>query len=106
MLLLVSEPHWSVSYWLLEVFLSNTTNMPPEREASPNMQLYNLAVEKAGAGKEEAKRSCHGAQWVQSLWLDCWKDCLVSVINGRGTWRQERGRGFCGKTVQLECTTL
>lgn len=27
---------------------------PPEREASPDLQLHNLAVEKAGVGEEEA----------------------------------------------------
>lgn len=46
MLSLVIEPHWSVvAYWLLEGLLSYTTNMPPEREASPNLQHYNLAIE-------------------------------------------------------------
>lgn len=55
MLSLVIEPHWSVeAYVLLEGLLSYTTNMPPEREASPNLQHYNLAIEKARAGKEEA----------------------------------------------------
>lgn len=34
--------------------LSYTTNMPPEREASPNLQHYSLAIEKARLGKEEA----------------------------------------------------
>ena len=41
---------------LLEGLLSYTTNMPPEREASPNLQQYNLAIEKARrVGKEEAR---------------------------------------------------
>lgn len=83
MLSLVIEPHWSaVAYGLLEGFLSYTTNMPPEREASPDLQHYNLAIEKARGWEGGGRSSCHGAQWVQSLWLECWKDCLVSVING------------------------
>lgn len=48
MLSLVIEPHWSVvAYGLLEGLLSHTANMPPESEASPNLQHYNLAIEKA-----------------------------------------------------------
>ncbi|KAI9530704.1 hypothetical protein NQZ68_000195 [Dissostichus eleginoides] len=31
-----------------------STNMAPEREASPDLQHYNLAIEKASVGKEEA----------------------------------------------------
>ncbi len=56
MLSLVIEPHWSVvAYGLLEGLLSYTANMPPEREASPNLQQNNLAIEKARVGKEEAR---------------------------------------------------
>lgn len=51
MLSLVTDPHWSVVAYRL---LSYTANMPPEREASPNLQHYNLAIEKARVGKEEA----------------------------------------------------
>lgn len=40
---------------MLEGLPCYTTNMPPEREASPNLQHYNLAIEKARAVKEEAK---------------------------------------------------
>jgi len=40
---------------MLEGLPHYTTNMPPEREASPNLQHYNLAIEKAKAGKKEAK---------------------------------------------------
>lgn len=42
-------------YRMSEGLLRYTTNMPPEREASPNLQHYNLAIEKAKAGKEEAR---------------------------------------------------
>lgn len=56
MLSLVIEPHWSVvAYRLLEGLLSHAANMPPEKEASPNLQHYNLAIEKASVGKEEAR---------------------------------------------------
>ena len=56
MLSLAIQPHWSVvAYGLLEGPLSYTTNIPPEREASSNLQDYNLAIEKARAGKEEAR---------------------------------------------------
>lgn len=55
MLSFVIEPHWSVvAYGLLEGRLSYTTNMAPETEASPDLQHYNLAIEKASVGKEEA----------------------------------------------------
>lgn len=54
MLSLVIEPHWSVvAYRLLEGLLSYTTNMPPEREASPNLQHYNLAIENKGLGRRQ-----------------------------------------------------
>lgn len=102
MLSLVIEPHWSVvAFRLLEGLLSYNTNMPPEREASPNLQHYNLAIEKAKGWEGGGKRSCHGAQWVQSLWLECWKDCLVSVINGLGTRRQERGEAYVARLCNL-----
>lgn len=39
---------------MLKGLLRYKTNMPPEREASPNLQHYNLAIEKKRAGKEEA----------------------------------------------------
>ena len=38
----------------LRGLLSDPTNMPPEREASPDLQQHNLTVEKAGLVKEEA----------------------------------------------------
>lgn len=51
----VIEPHWSVvAYSLQERLLNCTANMPSEREAGPNLQHYNLAIEKARVGKEEA----------------------------------------------------
>lgn len=51
---LVIEPHWSVvAYSLQEGLLSCTANMPSEREASPNLQYYNLA-KRQRVGKEEA----------------------------------------------------
>lgn len=102
MLSLVIEPHWSVvAYWLLEGLLSYTTNMPPEREASPNLQHYNLAIEKARGWEGGGKRSCHGAQWVQSLWLECWKDCLVSVINGGELGGRSKGEAYVARLCNL-----
>lgn len=56
MLSLVTEPHWSVvAYGLLKGPPSYTSNMPPESEAGSNLQHYNLAIEKARVGKEEAR---------------------------------------------------
>ena len=56
MLSIVIEPRWSVvAYGLLEGPPNYTTNMPPEKEASPNLQHYNLTIEKARVGKEEER---------------------------------------------------
>lgn len=44
-----------MAHGLLEGLLSCTANMPPEREASPNLQHYNLAIQKARVWKEEAR---------------------------------------------------
>lgn len=72
---------WVVAYWLLQGLFNSTANMPPpEREASPDLQLHNLAVEKAGVGEEEAGdlvmvpsgfRACgwSAGKTALSLWL-------------------------------------
>lgn len=83
---LVDQPHWSaVAQRLQEGLLSYTANMPPVREANPYLQEDNLAIEKAKEGRRLGWRRqgiSSWCPWAQSLWLECWKDRLVSVING------------------------
>lgn len=55
MLSLVIERHlFLAAQWHVGRLLRYTSNMPPEREASPDLQHYNLAIEKGRAAKEEA----------------------------------------------------
>lgn len=104
---LVAQPHWSVvAQRLQEGLLSHTANMPPVREASPDLQEYNLAIEKAkGLGRRRQGIS-PWCPWARSLWLECWKDRLVSVINGSELRGWSEGEALRGKNVQLECTIL
>lgn len=82
---LVAQPHWSaVAQRLQEGLLSYTANMPPVREASPDLQEYNLAIEKAKELGRRRQGISSWCPWAQSLWLECWKDRLVSVINSSG----------------------
>lgn len=74
---LVAQPHWSVvAQRLQEGLLSYTANMPPVREASPDLQEYNLAIEKAKGWKGGGRGSRHGAHGLGACGWSAGKTAL------------------------------
>lgn len=60
---LVAQPHWSVvAQRPQEGLLGSTANMPPVREARPDVQEDNLAIEKAKGREGGGRESRHGAR--------------------------------------------
>lgn len=74
---LVAQPHWSVvAQRLQEGLLSYTANMPPVREASPDLQEYNLAIEKAKGWEGGGRGSRHGAHGLRACGWSAGKTAL------------------------------
>lgn len=77
MLSLAAAPYWSaVAYRLQEGLLGYTANMPPVREASPNLQQYNLAIEKAKGWEGGGRGSRHGAHGLRACGWSAGKTAL------------------------------
>lgn len=77
--------------------------MPPEKGGQTQLAAlqFNCGGKKGEGRVGGGERSCHGAQWVQSLWLECWKNWLVSVINGGELGVEGVGEaGLCNLNTQ------
>lgn len=83
-------------------FLTPQLTCPPPREGGqPRLAAPQFGCWKGRGWGGGGRRSCHGAQWVQSLWLECWKDCLVSVINGGELGGRSEGAAYVATLCNL-----